>query len=334
MARAEITGGTAVKGAETPSTGLRTRPGSFTTWFVSKLPSEVDRRVRVIAWVSFAAQVGLIATGGAVRLTASGLGCPEWPLCTEDSLVNTPEMGIHGIIEFVNRLLTFVLAAITILAFASVFRFRAKRRDLFWITLLQGLSIPFQAVLGGITVLTGLNPYVVGAHFAVSIVLVSLITMLLWRVYYGPRGTSFIGPVWYRAVAWLTAAAVSATVIAGILTTGSGPHAGDNSNPLKPAPRTGFDPEFMQHLHSWPAYATLALTILMIIGAIMLALPRRWIVILLAVELMQTLVGLTQARLGLPEILVGVHMVLSAFLVASMTTVLLSLRQKAVDPVK
>jgi cytochrome c oxidase assembly protein subunit 15 len=317
-----------VKGAETLPNGNRIRSGSLKSRAIGLLPSEINRRVRAIAWVSFAAQVALIATGGAVRLTASGLGCPEWPLCTEDSLTNTPEMGIHGVIEFANRLLTFVLAAVTILAFLSVFRFRKQRRDLFWITLLQGLSIPFQAVLGGITVLTGLNPFVVGAHFAVSIVLVSLTTMLVWRVYKGPRGSGFIAPQWYVAVAWATAAAVAVTVFFGILTTGSGPHAGDNSNPLKLAPRTGFDPEFMQHLHSWPAYVTLALTVVLIVGAIALSLPRRWVFALLAVEAVQTIVGITQARLGLPELLVGIHMVLAAFLVASMTTVLLSLRNR------
>ena len=320
-----------MKGAETPPNGIPNAAPALTSRLIRLLPSEVDRRVRTIAWVSFAAQVALIATGGAVRLTASGLGCPEWPLCTEESLVNTPEMGIHGFIEFANRLLTFVLAAITILAFLSVFRFRAQRRDLFWITLLQGLSIPFQAVLGGITVLTGLNPYVVGAHFAVSIVLVSLTTMLIWRVYRGPKGERFIAPRWYLVVAWATAVAVAVTVAFGILTTGSGPHAGDNSNPAKPAPRTGFDPEFMQHLHSWPAYVTLAFTIALIVGAIVLALPRRWVFTLLAVEVVQTLVGLTQARLGLPELLVGIHMVLAAFLVASMTTVLLSLRKPSTE---
>lgn len=317
-----------MKGAVTLANRTKARLRAFTQWFTSLLPAEVDRRVRTIAWVSFAAQVGLIATGGAVRLTASGLGCPEWPLCTEDSLVNTPEMGIHGFIEFANRLLTFVLAAITILAFAFVFRFRGSRRDLFWITLLQGLSIPFQAVLGGITVLTGLNPFVVGAHFAVSIVLVSLTTMFIWRVYKGPKGTQFVAPAWYRTAAWLTAVFVGITVVVGILTTGSGPHAGDNSNPLKPAPRTGFDPEFMQHLHSWPAYITLGLTLVLLVGAIVLALPRRWVVSLLIVEVMQTCVGLVQARLGLPEILVGIHMVLAAFLVAAMTAVMLSLRTR------
>ena len=296
------------------------------------LPAEVDKRVRVAAWLSLIFQILLIGTGGAVRLTASGLGCPTWPQCTDGSFVNTPEMGIHGFIEFGNRLLTFVLAFITIAAFLSVFRFRRTRPDLFRLTLLQGLSIPFQAVLGGITVLTGLNPYVVGAHFAVSIVLVVLTTMLVWRVYRGPRGSRVLVPRWYLGLTHITTLAVFVTVVVGILTTGSGPHAGDNSNPLKPAPRNGLDPALLQHVHSWPAYATFGLTILLLALAIAQKLPRRWQAALLAVEVVQIIVGITQARLGLPEVLVGVHMILAGVLVAAMTAVVLSLRSSVASP--
>ena len=297
--------------------------------FLQWLPSGVDRRVRVAAWLSLAFQVALIGTGGAVRLTASGLGCPTWPQCTDGSFVNTPEMGLHGVIEFGNRLLTFVLAAVTIAAFLSVFRFRRQRRDLFRLTLLQGLSIPFQAVLGGITVLTGLNPYVVGAHFAVSIVLVMVTTILVWRVYNGPRTPGLLVPASVLAIARLSAVSVAVTVGVGILTTGSGPHAGDNSNPDKPAPRNGLDPELLQHVHSWPAYITVALSVALAILIMRFPVERRWIVALMAVEAVQVLVGIAQARLGLPEVLVGVHMVLAAALVAAMTTVMLSLRPKA-----
>ncbi|MEP6478667.1 MAG: COX15/CtaA family protein [Rhodoglobus sp.] len=293
------------------------------------LPSGVNGFVRVTAWLSLVFQVLLIGTGGAVRLTASGLGCPTWPQCTADSFVNTPEMGIHGVIEFGNRALGFVLALITILAFLAVIRFRKQRPDLFRLTLLQGLSIPFQAVLGGITVLTGLNPYVVGAHFAVSIVLVVVTTILVWRVYYGSRGDALIVPRWYLSLGHVTSAVVAVTVVVGILTTGSGPHAGDNSDPAKPAPRNGLNPELLQHVHSWPAYTTFALTLALVVLAFALRLPRRWQVTLLTVELVQIAVGLTQARLGLPEILVGTHMVLAGLLVAAMTAVLLSLRAPA-----
>lgn len=298
--------------------------------FMGWLPASVDRRVRVAAWLSLLFQVALIGTGGAVRLTASGLGCPTWPQCTDGSFVNTPEMGIHGFIEFGNRLLTFVLAAITIAAFLSVFRFRRQRRDLFRLTLIQGLSIPFQAVLGGITVLTGLNPYVVGAHFAVSIVLIVVTTTLVWRVYRGPRNATLLVPSLAVLLGRLTAISVAITVVVGILTTGSGPHAGDNSNPDKPAPRNGLDPELLQHVHSWPAYITVGLSVLLAIVILRLPVDRRWIVALLTVEMLQIAVGLTQARLGLPEVLVGIHMVLAGALVAAMTAVMLSLRSSAV----
>lgn len=299
---------------------------AFRTRFWDRLPTSVDRRVRIVAWLSLAFQVVLIGTGGAVRLTGSGLGCPTWPRCTADSFISTPEMGIHGVIEFGNRLLTFVLALIVIAAFLAVIRMRAERRDLFVLTLLQGLSIPFQAVLGGITVLTGLNPYIVGAHFIVSVGLVALMTMLVYRVYFGPRGKIRVAPVWFTATAHLTSLFVLVTVIVGILTTGSGPHAGDVTTP-----RNGLDTEFLQHLHSWPAYATLAGTVLLLAGAIAggagLSRTRRFVGLLFVVELAQIAVGITQARLGLPEVLVGTHMVLSGLLVGAMTAVVLSLRR-------
>lgn len=310
---------------------VEARPGRPWRW----LPDRVDRRVRAIAWLSLAFQVLLIGTGGAVRLTASGLGCPTWPNCTADSFVNTPEMGAHGIIEFANRMLTFVLSVVVILAFLFVVRFRKTRPDLFRLTLAQGLSIPFQAVLGGITVLTGLNPYVVGAHFAVSIVLVVITTVLVWRIYRGP-GSGEVAlspsvPQWYRGLAIATAVFVAITVVVGILTTGSGPHAGDNSNPDKPAPRNGLDPQLLQHVHSWPAYATLALTLALLVAAIAVGARRvrSFVIGLLAVELVQVAVGISQARLGLPELLVGIHMVLAGCLVAAVTAVVLATRESA-----
>jgi cytochrome c oxidase assembly protein subunit 15 len=289
------------------------------------LPDSVDRRVRVFAWLSLAAQTLLIGTGGAVRLTGSGLGCPTWPRCTDDSFVNTQEMGVHGIIEFGNRMLTFVLVIVAVGMFLSILRYRAQRRDLFVLALLQGLSIPLQAVIGGITVLTGLNPYIVGTHFVISIVLVALTTVLVFRVYRGPRGDTKLAPVWFTAVAHLSSVLVAITVFLGILTTGSGPHAGDATTP-----RNGLNSELLQHLHSWPAYALLAATLVLVFGAFAggetMQPVRRWVLVLLAVEAVQVAVGLTQARLGLPELLVGIHMVLAATLVSAMTATVLSLR--------
>jgi cytochrome c oxidase assembly protein subunit 15 len=237
-------------------------------------------------------------------------------------------MGIHGIIEFGNRMLTFVLVIVAVGMFLSVLRYRAKRRDLFVLALLQGLSIPLQAVIGGITVLTGLNPYIVGTHFVISIVLVALTTILVYRVYRGPRGSLAVAPNWFTAVTHLSTFLVAITVLLGILTTGSGPHAGDATTP-----RNGMNSEVLQHLHSWPAYALVGTTLFLVVAAFTggdrFTPVRRWVLTLLAVEAVQVAVGITQARLGLPELLVGIHMVLAALLVSAMTATVLTLRTSA-----
>jgi cytochrome c oxidase assembly protein subunit 15 len=298
------------------------------------LPGTVDRRVRVLGWLSLLFQVVLVGTGGAVRLTASGLGCPTWPRCTADSFVTTPELGIHGIIEFANRMLTFVLVLVAIAAFLSVVRMRRERRDLFWLSLSLGLGIPAQAIVGGISVLTGLNPYVVGMHFVVSITLVAIATVFVYRIRFGERPPSRTAPRWLTGLTFFTAVVVAITVVVGVLTTGSGPHAGDNSDDAHLAPRNGLNPEILQHVHSWPAYLTVALTVAILASAIIVRLGRlRAAAIgLLAVEALQVIVGLSQARLGLPELLVAIHMVLACVLVAGMTTVVLTLRADSVAP--
>jgi len=304
------------------------------------LPTSVTRPVRVLAWLSLVLQIVLIGTGGAVRLTASGLGCPTWPQCTSGSFVTTPELGIHGIIEFSNRMLTIVLSIVVVLVFLIVLRMRKQRRDLFVLTLVQGLSIPFQAVLGGITVLSGLNPYVVGSHFLVSVLLVILTTILVYRAYNGRRGSERVTPVWYVALAILTSITVGLTVIFGVLTTGAGPHAGDNSDAKALAPRNGLNPVTLQDIHSIPAYITFGLTLALVLAAYIFATVKherpRWrcvrfySVALLGVELVQIIVGITQAKEGLPIVLVNIHLVLAAILVAAMTGLLLSLRRAPV----
>ncbi len=346
--------------------------------FVRRLPTSIDRRVLAAAWTSLVVQIGIVGTGGAVRLTGSGLGCPTWPLCTEGSLVNTPEMGIHGVIEFGNRLLTVVLVVVVIVMFLAVVRMRRSRPDVFTLALLLGLGIPAQAVLGGITVLTGLDSWLVGAHFVVSIVLVVLATWLLVRVRAGretsgpvesemassalassalassalassARVTSarvmsapasrrvattvassdLIIPRAVRVTALVTAVLVGVTVLVGVVTTGSGPHAGDADTP-----RNGLDPAVLQHVHSWPAYLTFGLTLLLLVMSIAMAsgghatVVTRPVVLLLAVEVAQIVVGITQSRLGLPALLVGIHMVLACLLVSAMTTVVLATRMR------
>lgn len=297
------------------------------TWrrFWDRLPVEIDRRVIAMAWATLVVQIGIVGTGGLVRLTGSGLGCPTWPQCAEGSFVPTAELPvIHSVIEFGNRLLTFVLVAVAVITFLLVVRMRRTRPDLFWLALAIGLYVPVQALIGGITVLTNLNPYVVGLHYFASVVLVALSAVLVVRVYATPGPRALAVPRWYAIVTHVTTAFVLLTVVVGILVTGSGPHAGDGG-----AARNGLDPEFMQHVHSWPAYITFALTIVLVAGAQRTppALRLRlWTALLLAVELVQIVVGLWQARTGLPILLVNIHMVLAVMLVAAMTAVVMNLK--------
>ncbi len=234
-------------------------------------------------------------------------------------------------------MLTIVLSIVVILVFLAVLRMRKVRPDLFGLTLAQGLSIPFQAVLGGITVLSGLNPYVVGLHFVVSIVLVVLTATLVFRVQFGRKVREYAAAPWFVVGAWLTSAFVAVTVVFGILTTGSGPHAGDNSDAKALAPRNGLDPVTIQHIHSIPAYVTFGLTVLLVVAAVLFSARtggtlrlRVFVLLLLVVEIAQIIVGITQADEGLPIVLVNIHLVLAGLLVAAMTAVVLSLRKPAV----
>lgn len=294
------------------------RPGLLRRWW-NRLPDRVDRRVVIAAWATLVVQIGIVGTGGLVRLTGSGLGCPTWPSCTADSLVPTPETAGHGLIEFGNRLLTFVLVLVAILTFLSVVRMRRTRKDLFWLALGIGLYVPVQGILGGLTVLSGLNPYVVGLHFVASAALVALSAAFVVRVYATPGPRTPAGPAWYRLTAWVTTIATAVALLLGVLVTGSGPHAGDGG-----AARNGLDPELMQHIHAWPAYLALAGAVVLAAGAG--SIPRstrmrRWTALLLVALALQIVVGLWQARSGLPIVLVNIHMVVSMLIVAAMTVV-------------
>lgn len=293
------------------------------------LPTTITRWVRAMAWLSLVVNIGIVGTGGLVRLTGSGMGCETWPYCTADSLVPTPELGIHGLIEFGNRTLTGVLVVVAALTFLSVLRLQPKRRELVGISFAIGIGIIVQAVVGGITVWLHLHPAIVGLHFLISAALVALAAVLVSRVYAtpGPRRRA-VAPG-YALLAHLTSAAVLVTVVVGILLTGAGPHAGDDA-----AARNGLDPVFWQHVHSWPAYITFGLTVLLLVGAFRTppALRLRlWVGLLFAVELVQIAVGLWQARTGLPIVLVNIHMVLSVCLVAAMTAVVMNLKTTDAD---
>ena len=295
-----------------------TSPGPSTPPAADAVPA-VGKTVRGLAIASLAANIGIVVTGGAVRLTASGLGCPEWPLCTPDSLTTTPEMGIHGIIEFGNRTLTFVLAAVAFAMVFSIWRIRAERRDLFRLSIALLAGIPAQALLGGITVWTGLNPWIVGGHFIVSMILIVLAAVLVNRAWLSRQQLSSVnGPLATRALRPLLGAlgVLSAlSVLLGVIVTGSGPHAGDHG-----AARNGLDPDLVTRLHVVPVYLlvfTLAVSLYLVYRHEADTRLRTSLLMLAAVVLLQAVIGYTQHFMHLPIVLVGLHMLGASLLTAA-----------------
>lgn len=195
----------------------------FTDWL---LPRELTRRARGFAWASLATEIAIVGTGGSVRLTASGLGCPTWPLCTPESLVPVPELGFHAFVEFSNRMMSGVVAIVALFTFLFLVRQLRARVELFWLSFALGVLVLVQAGIGGITVLTSLESYIVGLHFVISAVMVVLAATLVWCIYL-PTERADPLPTWMRTLAWLTAVVTAITVLVGVLTTGAGPHAGD-----------------------------------------------------------------------------------------------------------
>ncbi|MFD6053001.1 heme A synthase [Agromyces sp. NPDC060279] len=283
----------------------------------------IPTSLRIFAWLSFIAETTIIATGGAVRLTGSGLGCPTWPTCTPGSLVPTEELSYHSLIEFGNRLMTGVVGIIALVVVLLVWRLRRERRDLWVLSLVVIGGIVAQAIVGGITVWTGLNPFIVGFHYVSSLVLVCITAAFLARLDAAPGPRELAVPRWYAILTHVTTLVMAVSIAFGVLTTGAGPHSGDSE-----AGRNGFEAEILEHIHAWPGYLLLGLTVVLVVAAGIRRLPTlRWTLVLLAAELVQVGVGLYQARNGLPVLAVGIHMVLAALTAAALTLVVLHLKR-------
>ena len=262
----------------------------------------------------------IVITGGAVRLTGSGLGCPTWPRCTEDSFVATEELAVHGVIEFGNRTLTGVLTAAAIAVVVAVFR--SSRRDLRPLALWSFLGIPAQALLGGVTVLTGLNPWIVAAHFLLSAVLVAVATTLWLRSREPGVGRPLLRRPFELLVTGI-AAVTAAVLVLGTVVTGSGPHSGDLDEEagVTTVDRMGFDPELVSQLHADVVFLLLGLTVALLVALYATDSPgrvRRAARDLLVVQLAQGVVGYVQFFTDLPIALVLLHM-LGAVLITAYT---------------
>ena len=279
-----------------------------------------------LAIANLVANIGIVVTGGAVRLTGSGLGCPTWPRCTDESYVPHGELGVHGVIEFGNRMLTFVLAAVAIgcwvAALIALRRARARGGSdprPFWLSTVVALGVPAQAVVGGITVLTDLNPWIVSFHLLVSMAMIGVCVLLLDELRGPVRSGTASGA---RALAWAVFAAGWVVLYLGTVVTGSGPHAGDVDSP-----RTGLDPLQVSQLHADAVFLFIGLTIGLVL--VTSGLARRAAATLLVVQLAQGAIGFVQYASDLPILLVGFHLLGAALVSASMTWAVIASRSRS-----
>ncbi|MPV35806.1 cytochrome oxidase assembly protein [Georgenia subflava] len=279
-----------------------------------------------MAVANLIAQIGIIVTGGAVRLTGSGLGCSEWPMCEPGSFtpVFHEATSIHPYIEFGNRTITGVLTVIAVALLWAVYRREpvASRpggvKALAWVVL-GGIAL--QAVIGGITVWVDLHPAIVGSHMLISLALVAVSAYLLVRLRSadGPARPLLAGPA--RVLPWLLATLAALMVALGTVVTGTGPHSGDEDAAF----RYALDPLIVTRAHALSVWLFVAVAVA---GAVLLLRRRTdpsldgarrawwW---LLAVTLAEGVIGYTQYFTGLPEVLVGLHMLGAALVVTTAT---------------
>lgn len=304
--------------------------------------------MRRLALAGVIVNIGIIVSGGLVRVSESGLGCPTWPRCTGDSLLPTAQertTWVHTAIEFGNRMLTYVLLAVAVAVFVGALAWRPRRPDYARLAVVQPLGVLAQAILGGITVLTGLHPGFVGLHYLLSAAVVAA-CVLLWRatIVDGPpapdgslsvgsagdapdhdapaevepsgssRAAAAVSPSGaLRTVAWLLVVSAGLLLVAGTVATGAGPHAGDAS-----AERYRFlddrTIEWTTRTHAALAWVTVAAAVA---AAVLVSRrgdrsPRRSIEWVLVLLVGQGVVGYVQYAAGVPAPLVIVHMLGSA----------------------
>jgi cytochrome c oxidase assembly protein subunit 15 len=273
-----------------------------------KAPRLAPDAYRKITFLALAALCVIIVTGAAVRLTQSGLGCPQWPNCDTDHLVPRGATGSHGWIEFVNRTFTGLVSVLVILAVLGSLLRTPRRRDLTWLSAGLVAGVIGQIVLGGLTVLFDLAPGFVMSHFLLSLVLVATAATLHHRAGLADDGPPPVGvAAEVRAAGRWVLLATGVVVTTGTIVTGTGPHGGDAK-----APRLNLLITDVARVHGVAVNLLVALTLMLLwllhrTGAPTAVATRARV--LLAVEVAQAAVGYTQYFTGVPELLVAVHVV-------------------------
>ena len=284
-------------------------------------------------WLNLVVEVLIVASGGLVRLTASGLGCPDWPQCVPGSLtpVKHQAQSWHKYIEFGNRTLTGLVSVVALALLVALIvdqRKGSRRRGLWPPVAFILIGIGVQAVVGGIAVHTELNPAIVATHFLASMLLVWASAWLVYRSRETDAAPAPVVPREVRWLAYLTAGVVAVVLFLGTLVTGSGPHSGDDAE--HPA-RLHFDMRTVAWLHADTVMLLTGLVVAVLLATVLVArhtrAPRAWTWVI-GVIVVQGIVGYTQYFLQVPAGLVEVHMILASILVVVTTWGVLSLRKR------
>ena len=290
---------------------------------MSKSGSIANRLLPTLTALLLFLQSALVVTGGAVRVTGSGLGCPTWPECVPGSYLpveGQAEGALHAWIEFGNRLLTFALLFAAIATFIAVFR--SRRRDLRFLASTQVLGILGQGVLGGVTVLTDLNPLAVASHFILSILLIAAATSLHSRRHHAQVRTSST-QVRISRISSLHVTLAFIVLAIGTLVTGTGPHAGDLD-----APRLDFAITTITRFHSAAVWILMICTVVFYLSPDLRYETKRWLKIFFFLALLQGGFGYLQYFLGVPEGLVVMHLIGSVLVWISAWRIRLSVIRK------
>lgn len=312
----------ATTGAATTGPGpTRTRAHRAVWAWAAPFLFPTPTSMRRVALAGVVANAGIIMTGAAVRLSASGLGCPDWPDCTSSSLVAAHTRGdpmVHTYIEFTNRMLTFAVMVVAVLVMVTAWRFRpagTRRRGLVWLAAAQPLGVVAQAVLGGIVVLTNLNPAAVSLHFLLSSTILALAVTLWSRCAEGDRPATRLVRADLRVLSVALVPVVALMLAAGTVVTGTGPLAGSTFVPhagSRPSyvPRYHLPLEGVTQLHADIGWMLGTLVAVLAVCLQLTGAPRRvrrlgWLV--LGLVGLQGVIGYSQYFSGLPAGLVWVH---------------------------
>lgn len=308
--------------------------GRFFLRLVDLLPLPSLRAQRVIAFLVILTQGGIAVTGAIVRVTASGLGCPTWPQCFPGSFTPVPVAEVpvvHQVVEFGNRMITFLVVLTAAAAVLAVTRARRRREVLIYAWLMPASTV-VQAVIGGITVLTGLLWWTVAIHLLASMTMVWLSVLLYVKIGEPDQGSQVRRvPKPLRQLTLLSGLALAAVLVTGTLVTGAGPHAGDKSVE-RTIPRLQVEITTLVHMHSALLVAYLSLLVGLGFALIAVRAPRPVMVrlgVLLVFVVAQGLVGTVQFFTGVPAALVAIHVAGAASCTAATAALWASMRERA-----